>query len=235
MSGSTSSASTFAVLYGSRTLTTTAIKDAEVRQVACRALNAFNAAGLRALRGSDDAGGADSDAHTRRRRSAELDHAVGRARVPRHHDQRPGAPADWRSGRGGQKAGLPNWGSGSDERMDCLGLDSAYDYDPFWRRCIELKVVARVAHARHGLGQPPLGFELHVESHRLVRREHGGAVPLALHGRRHAALPGAGLRHARGWRQLGLPALRRHHRPLGEAQPARRSAPSRSRADRHRR
>ena len=33
----------FAVLYGSRTLTTTAIKDAEVRQVACRALNAFNA------------------------------------------------------------------------------------------------------------------------------------------------------------------------------------------------
>ena len=33
----------FAVLYGSRTLTTTAIKDDEVRQVACRALNAFNA------------------------------------------------------------------------------------------------------------------------------------------------------------------------------------------------
>jgi hypothetical protein len=33
----------FAVLYGSRTLTTTAIADAEVRQVACRALNAFNA------------------------------------------------------------------------------------------------------------------------------------------------------------------------------------------------
>ena len=33
----------FAVLYGSRTLTTTAIRDAEVRQVACRALNAFNA------------------------------------------------------------------------------------------------------------------------------------------------------------------------------------------------
>ena len=29
----------FAVLYGSRTLTTTAIKDDEVRQVACRALN----------------------------------------------------------------------------------------------------------------------------------------------------------------------------------------------------
>ena len=33
----------FAVLYGSRTLTTTAIRDDEVRQVACRALNAFNA------------------------------------------------------------------------------------------------------------------------------------------------------------------------------------------------
>jgi predicted TIM-barrel fold metal-dependent hydrolase len=40
-----------------------------------------------------------------------------------------------------QKAGLPNWGSGSNERLDCLGLDSAYDYDPFWQRCVELKVV----------------------------------------------------------------------------------------------
>jgi hypothetical protein len=36
---------------------------------------------------------------------------------------------------------LPNWGSGSGERLDCLGLDSAHDYDPFWRRCVELRVV----------------------------------------------------------------------------------------------
>jgi hypothetical protein len=35
---------------------------------------------------------------------------------------------------------VPNWGSGSSERIDVLGLDSAHDYDPFWRRCVELKV-----------------------------------------------------------------------------------------------
>jgi hypothetical protein len=38
-------------------------------------------------------------------------------------------------------ARLPNWGSGSGERLDCLGLDSEHDYDPFWRRCVELRVV----------------------------------------------------------------------------------------------
>jgi hypothetical protein len=36
---------------------------------------------------------------------------------------------------------LPSWGSGSGERLDCLGLDAAHDYDPFWRRCVELRVV----------------------------------------------------------------------------------------------
>ena len=43
---------------------------------------------------------------------------------------------------------LPNWGSGSGERLDCLGLDSAFDYDPFWRRCVELRVVPGLPHPR---------------------------------------------------------------------------------------
>jgi hypothetical protein len=41
---------------------------------------------------------------------------------------------------------LPNWGSGSGERLDGLGLDSDHDYDPFWRRCAELGV-APATHA----------------------------------------------------------------------------------------
>jgi hypothetical protein len=36
--------------------------------------------------------------------------------------------------------GVPNWGSGSGERIDALGLDSAFDYDPVWARCVELGV-----------------------------------------------------------------------------------------------
>ncbi len=43
-------------------------------------------------------------------------------------------------GDAGATRGLPNWGSGSGERIDALGLDSAYDYDPVWQRCLELKV-----------------------------------------------------------------------------------------------
>jgi hypothetical protein len=34
----------------------------------------------------------------------------------------------------------PNWGSISGSRIDTLGLDIEYDYDPFWKRCVELKV-----------------------------------------------------------------------------------------------
>ena len=133
----------FAVLYGSRTLTTTAIKDDEVRQVACRALNAFNAEayGPYADRMTP---AAHIPMHTPEEAIAELDHVVSELglkaiminglvhRTIRDPEGDSGTEQDPR---------LPNWGSGSGERIDCLGLDSAYDYDPFWRRCVELKVV----------------------------------------------------------------------------------------------
>jgi predicted TIM-barrel fold metal-dependent hydrolase len=129
----------FAVLYGSRTLTTTAIRDDEVRQIACRALNAFNAEvyGPYADRMTP---AAQIPMHTPEEALAELEHAVGelgfKAILINGLVHRPiGAPESDQDPR------LPNWGSGSGDRLDCLGLDSAYDYDPFWRRCIELKVV----------------------------------------------------------------------------------------------
>jgi hypothetical protein len=50
------------------------------------------------------------------------------------------------SGAGASGLRLPNWGSGSGERLDALGLDSEHDYDPFWRRCVELGV-APASHA----------------------------------------------------------------------------------------
>lgn len=137
----------FAVLYGSRTLTTTAIRDAEVRQVACRALNAFNAE-VYAPYADRITPAAQIPTHTPQEALAELEHAVGElgmkaivinGLVHRPIDEGEGAAPS--AGSRLPDARLPNWGSGSGERLDCLGLDSAYDYDPFWKRCIELRVV----------------------------------------------------------------------------------------------
>ncbi len=128
----------FAVLYGSRTLTTTAIKDDEVRQVACRALNAFNAE-VYAPYADRMTPAAQIPMHTPEEAIAELEHAVGEL----------GMKAIMINGLVHRPIGAgtaeidptkPNWGSGSGERIDALGLDSAHDYDPFWRRCVELKV-----------------------------------------------------------------------------------------------
>jgi predicted TIM-barrel fold metal-dependent hydrolase len=140
----------FAVLYGSRTLTTTAIKDAEVRQVACRALNAFNAE-VYAPYSDRMTPAAQIPTHTPQEAIAELDHAVGelgmKAIMINGLVHRPiGPEAEDAAAEANPR--LPNWGSGSGERIDALGIDSAYDYDPFWRRCVEL----RVAPASHTPG-----------------------------------------------------------------------------------
>jgi predicted TIM-barrel fold metal-dependent hydrolase len=136
----------FAVLYPSRGLTTLSIRDAELRQVACRALNAFHA---EVYFGYADrmTPVAQIPTHTPEEAIAELDHAVGRlgfkAIMINGIVHRPvGSIADRPVGAGAPAAGrgVPNWGSGSNERLDTLGLDSAYDYDPLWRRCLELGV-----------------------------------------------------------------------------------------------
>ena len=137
----------FAVLYGSRTLTTTAIRDDELRQVACRALNAFNAE-VYAPYADRMTPAAHIPMNTPQEAIAELDHAVGelglKAIMINGLIHRPigGATDTERAAeRGDHDPKLPSWGSGSGERLDCLGLDSAHDYDPFWRRCVELGVV----------------------------------------------------------------------------------------------
>jgi len=134
----------FAVLYGSRTLTTTAIQDDEVRQVACRALNAFNAEAYRPY-ADRMTPAAHIPMHTPEEAITELEHAVGelgfKAIMINGLIHRP-IPGSVRSADlGVAEKRLPAWGSGSGERLDCLGLDSAHDYDPFWRRCVELRVV----------------------------------------------------------------------------------------------
>ena len=128
----------FTILYPSRTLTTPAIREAELRQIACRALNLYH----RQLYG-DYADRMTPVAmipmHTPEEGIAELDHAVGelglKAIMINGIIPRPiGEASQQADGK------TPNWGSGSGERLDTLGLDSEFDYDPFWRRCIELGV-----------------------------------------------------------------------------------------------
>ncbi len=132
----------FAVVYGSRTLTTTAIVDAEVRQVACRALNAFNAE-VYAPYADRMTVVAQIPMHTPEEAIAELEHAVGelhaKAIMINGLVHRP-IGEEGSGQKGSQEKGKPNWGSGSGERIDALGLDSVYDYDPVWQKCLDLGV-----------------------------------------------------------------------------------------------
>ncbi len=129
----------FAVLYPSRGLTTMSIKDDELRQVACQALNAFNAE-VYFPYADRMTPVAQIPTHTPAEALAALEHAVVglgfKAIMINGVIHRPiggaaTAKADPR---------LPNWGSGTNERLDTLGLDSEHDYDPLWRRCVELGV-----------------------------------------------------------------------------------------------
>ena len=129
----------FTILYPSRTLTTPAIRDAELRQIACRALNLYHSE-LYAEFSDRMTPVAMIPTHTPQEGIAELEHAVGelemKAIMINGVVHRPiGASAITGDPRS------PNWGSGSGERLDTLGLDSEFDYDPFWQRCIELRVV----------------------------------------------------------------------------------------------
>jgi predicted TIM-barrel fold metal-dependent hydrolase len=136
----------FAVLYPSRTLTTTALKDEELRRVACRAVNAYHAE-LFAPFSDRMTPVAQIPTHSPREAIAELEHAVkvlGMKAVMLNglvHRPIGGAAAAVDPKR-------PNWGSGSSERIDALGLDSEHDYDPVWAKCVEL----RVAPASHTPG-----------------------------------------------------------------------------------
>jgi predicted TIM-barrel fold metal-dependent hydrolase len=124
----------FSVMYPSRTLTATSIGDAELRQVVCRSLNRFYAEVYRPYADRMTAV-AQIPTHTPEEAIAELNYAV----------QELGFKAIMINGlihrplltSAGDR---PAWGGRPGSTIDTLGLDSPYDYDPFWRRCVELKV-----------------------------------------------------------------------------------------------
>lgn len=128
----------FAVMYPSRMLTATAIPDAELRTAVCRSLNRFYAEAYRPY-ADRLTPVAQIPTHTPDEAIAELEYAVCelgfKAVIINGLVHRPlASPADNSNGH------RPNWGSVSGSRTDVLGMDSDYDYDPFWQRCVELGI-----------------------------------------------------------------------------------------------
>ena len=123
----------FTVLYPSLGLSLVSIPDDEVRQVACRVYNEINAELYRPYADRMTAV-AILPAVTPAEAIAELDYAVGTLgakAIMLSHVRRP-VPKVARE--------EPRF-SGIAQRLDTYGIDSDYDYDPLWQRCVDLGVV----------------------------------------------------------------------------------------------
>ena len=96
--------------------------------------------------------------------------------------------------------------------VDGLGLDSPYDYDPVWQRCVELGVSPTFHSTGIGYGSRTSPIELRGQPHRQLRRRE----PKRCAGRSSSAacrtVPRAALRVPRRRRRVGGHALRRHPR-----------------------
>ncbi len=73
--------------------------------------------------------------------------------------------------------------------LDSLGLDSLYDYDPVWQRCVDLGVSPTFHTAAMGWTIRASVEQLRVQPHRDVRDRRRDARAVAVHGRRAAAVP----------------------------------------------
>ncbi len=123
----------FTVLYPTLGLAFPHIESAELRQATCRALNMFCADYFREY-ADRMTPAAVIPMHTPQEAIAELEYAVRelglKAVMMAGHVQRP-IPAAVR--RDPNVAPYAFW-------LDTFGLDSAYDYDPVWATCVELRV-----------------------------------------------------------------------------------------------
>ena len=140
----------YAIIYPSLGLlcvSTPGMQDDETRRVACRAFNTYYADFYREC--SDRlTPAAIIPMHTPEEAIEELEHAVGvlglKAVVVAGHVRRP-IPALLREHPELATSGLA-------DRLDTFGLDSDHDYDPFWARCVELKVAPTQHNAFIGVG-----------------------------------------------------------------------------------
>ena len=140
----------FTIIYPSQgllTISTPGMHDDETRQVACRAFNTYSADLYREY--SDRMTPvATIPMHTPQEAIEELEYSVNvlgfKAIVIAGHVRRP-VPKVARE--------YPELArSGVADRLDTFGLDSDYDYDPFWAKCVELKVAPTQHNASIGIG-----------------------------------------------------------------------------------
>ena len=129
----------FAVMYPSRMLTATGIANSELRRAACRSLNRFYAEAYKPY-ADRMTPVAQIPMHTPQEAIEELEYAVKvlgyKSIMINGLVHRP--LSENRTDVSGRR---PNWGSAGGTRIDTLALDSDYDYDPFWAKCMELKIV----------------------------------------------------------------------------------------------
>ena len=138
----------FAILYPTLGLALPTIQDADVRRAACRALNTMNAEISGPFR-DRMAPAAAIPMHTPDEATAELEQAsrlgLKVAMIP------PGVARPIPALEREHRAAFPYAAY-----FDNYGLDSFYDYDPLWRKFIELKI-AVTSHGGVGLRYLPLG------------------------------------------------------------------------------
>ena len=102
-------------------------------------------------------------------------------------------------------------------RLDTFGIDSAYDYDPFWAACVELGVNPVTHSSLQAHRSTRSVVQLRLQPHRRPGREPLRAGQVARDGRRFPALPRAADRFPRGRRRVGGQPAGRPDRSLGQA------------------
>ena len=209
----------FSVLYPTTGLAVPFISDDEMRRAACRA---FNHVRRRAVRLSSPIGmtpAAVIPMHTPAEAIEELEYV---AKTLGLKVVLMGSMVSRRSRRLARSrlraARYATW-------FDVLGLDSEYDYDPVWAKCVELRRRADLPYAAGAAGLSRLALELHLQPHRTFCGRGRGGVQGAVPGWRDAALSHAQVGVPRRRRRMGLQSVQRPDRPLEKAQPrgARRS------------
>ena len=101
--------------------------------------------------------------------------------------------------------------------IDLIGIDSAYDYDPFWARCQEMGITP----ASHGSDffWGAVSVSKYMFNHlSAFAHGHDAFAKALFHGRRDQALPGVELHLPGGGSRLGVQPVLGHNRPLGEAE-----------------
>lgn len=128
----------FSILYSSVGLAFIGNADDDLRRHGCRAVNLYLAEHLGGLE----------------------DRLTSAAVIPTHHPEEAIEELEYAVGTLGFRAAMFNSfveraapaGSHRSHVIDVLALDSPYDYDPLWRRCVELGVAVTVHSSSQGTG-----------------------------------------------------------------------------------